>query len=165
MQPDKRVSSITHNCRLTCIVMIALLTAPSGCVSHRYVVRVPERVVGNWGRVEEASPGTEIDVLRTDGNAARGLLLRSEADAVVIIDPSGREVLVRKDEVREIRETRADSLAEGAVLGGVLGTAGGFASRAEGGNDAFWATFGWTLGLGVLIDALIAHHEVLYRAP
>lgn len=147
------------------VLAVPLLFGPSGCVSHRYTVRQPpERVVNSWDTVDTTPPGTRIDLLLAGGDTVRGTLRRSQESAVTILVDSTSEMSFTKDQIQEVRATSADGLANGTLIGLGIGAAGGSVNGAFGGKEAFWSTVGWSLGLGILIDALIAHHEILYQA-
>jgi hypothetical protein len=144
----------------------AVLLSVSGCVSHRYVVRQPDRVVGNWEMIETTSVGTPIEVLLDNGSAVQGAYQSSGDSEVTILDAVGAETSLLKPQILEIRSTDADGLANGILIGMGLGALGGVVVKDNGGGtEGFWSNFGWTVGLGALFDALMAHYEVLYRAP
>lgn len=146
------------------LIMVTLLNV-CGCMSHRYVVSEPDRVLGNWEKVEATLPGTGVELLLGNGITIQARYQSSTENAIEVLDESGVERAIARQDIREIRATATDDVANGILIGMGLGAAGGALVRASGGgNEGVWSTFGWSLGLGLLIDALMAHHEVLYRA-
>ena len=121
-------------------------------------------------------PGDKIEVIGTDGKTTKGKIENLTPSSLRLTTKSGGRDFLQKDTF-EIKQKRGDSLANGAWIGAVSG--GGFAGvvfiaacsidscDGEGGLIAAGVAIYTGLGaaIGVGIDALLKHHQTVYRQP
>jgi len=121
-------------------------------------------------------PGDKIEVIGTDGKSTKGKIDSLTPAALRLTTKAGPRDFMQKDAL-EIKQKRGDSLGNGAWIGAVSG--GGFASAVfiaacsiEGcdgdaglivGGIAVYTGMGAAIGVG--IDALLKHHQTIYRQP
>ena len=146
--------------------------------------RAADAVPGRWRRIETLSPGTAVIVYLAGGERFECAFNRIGPDEISFTVSGQERRLPRTAIVRVENATYArDRLRNGVLIGALAGAAGGIAGMAAYGNaktngPVHWgdedapgyllaaALVGGGMGAaaGAAIDALIEHHEVLYRA-
>jgi hypothetical protein len=119
-------------------------------------------------------PGDKIDVIGVDGIRTRGKIESLTPASLRLSTKGGIRDFAQKDAL-EIKQKRPDSLGNGALIGAVSGgglmggAAIAFCSGGEcdanGGQIAMSiaAYTGIGAAIGVGIDAMIKHHQVIYK--
>lgn len=121
-------------------------------------------------------PGDKIEVLGTDGIKTKGKIENLTPASLRLTTNGGFRDFAQKDAL-EIKQKRGDSLANGAWIGAVSGggfvgvgaiivcsideCSGGAAEIA--GAIAVYTGLGAAIGVG--IDAMIRHHQTIYKQP
>jgi hypothetical protein len=137
-----------------------------------------------WEKVEQLQPGTSITIKLKTGDRLEGAFKSVSPDAVVFTEGSAQERIVPKSVVRKI-ETSAkvpDRLRNGVLIGLLAGVAAGIIAMVAYANavtngPVYWdedgpayllgaALVGGGIGVasGVIVDASIKGHEVLFQA-
>jgi hypothetical protein len=121
-------------------------------------------------------PGDKIDVIGMDGIRTRGKIESLTPASLRISTKGGFRDFGQKDAL-EIKQTRSDSLANGALIGAVSGGAimgvaaivlcSGGECDANGGQIAgvIVAYTGIGAAIGIGIDAIFRHHQTIYKQP
>ena len=149
------------------------------------IARAADVIPGRWERIETLLPGTAIIVYLQGGERLEGTFNSIGPDEISCTESNGQERRLPRAAVLRI-ETASyarDRLRNGALIGALVGAAGGIAAiaayaKAKTNGPVHWgdedgpgyliasALVGGGIGAatGATVDALIKHHEVLYRA-
>jgi len=139
---------------------------------------------GRWEKVERLQPGTAIIVLLKTGDRLEGAFKSVSQEAVDLTEGSAQERRIPRSLVRSIEtfSKAPDRLRNGALIGMLIGAAGGIAgmvayARAKTNGPVYWGEdgAGYLVGAvlvgggigaatGAIVDASIKHHEMLYQA-
>jgi hypothetical protein len=133
-----------------------------------------QTIPGRWDMVDALNHGTPIVVILKAGDRIECSFKSSSLRDITFIDEQGIERKVPKAEVEviETAEKIRDGLANGTLIGAVIGAGTGFAYEAsywdwdESGAIAIpfvAAIIGAAVGAGV--DGLLKKPKVLYRVP
>ncbi len=115
-------------------------------------------------------PGETVTVTQPDGRDVRGRIASLSGARIVLETSSGQQAWT-EDDIARIRQRRADSLANGALIGlGVgagIGLAGGLALRESGEDGLVFAVMavygGIGAGVGVGFDAIVRSEYVIFE--
>jgi len=133
-----------------------------------------QAIPGRWEMVDTLESGTQIIVMLKAGDRIKCSFKSSSPSDITFMDEQGIERKVPKAEVEviETAEMVRDDLANGTLIGAVIGAGAGFAYEAsywdwdESGAIAIpfvAAIIGAAVGAGV--DGLLKKPEVIYRTP
>jgi hypothetical protein len=127
---------------------------------------------GRWQKMDAQPPGVQIIVELKQGESISGAFKGSTAEALTVLEISGKERLLRKADVRKIAsgEKRSGPLWNGALIGflsGFIPTAAIASHYGAGGGAVLGGALIGGIGaaIGTGIDAAIKGHETFYRAP
>lgn len=121
-------------------------------------------------------PGDTIAVVDASGRESRGEILDISPSMLRLL-VSGASRDLQQDEVRMIRQRRADPLKNGALWGFGIGAGFGYFLAAQGaGADGGYAgdaaalapvliTASLGSGLGVAVDAMLSRQQVIFERP
>lgn len=159
-------------CRTALVILLVVnfLTSPA-------LLACGNPVPGRWEKVDMLPSGKLIVLTLKFSDQIAGTFKKSDADTLVVADPSGKERRIPKSEVRKIvsGEQIRDSLSNGALIGMGVGVGVALAllaaaafSEGEVLPSAKWGApllgIGVGLGAGLVIDASQERTEVLYQA-
>jgi hypothetical protein len=133
-----------------------------------------QAIPGRWEKVDALKPGTKLIVALMAENRIECSFKSSNPSDITFMDEQGIERKVPKPEVEviETAEEIKDRLANGTLIGALVGAGAGFAYEAsysdwdESGALAIpfvVAIIGAAVGAGV--DGLASRSKVLYRTP
>jgi hypothetical protein len=131
-------------------------------------------VKDEWGPVREIKEGSKLVVKTKTGQKHQGNLKSITDDSLTLSDPksSGQDVILRRDEIAEIRKKSFGHIATMAALIGGLGLGGGYGigyGIGEAKNSQFepeYPTAAFGAGVGAVIGAIIGSRgQVVYKVP
>jgi hypothetical protein len=154
-------------------VMLLVMTPPATPAQTLDSAR--DMALQPWSKLDSWPPGERLVVTLKTGELIRGTFVRSNEEALVLGDETGRERTVRKVDVLralgEKRDTTVDGLLIGAAIGAGAGVLKGYDKRTfecrAGCSIAIGTTLFTPVGalVGWLRDRHMSHSEVLYEAP
>lgn len=114
--------------------------------------------------------GTLVYVRTADGSEIRGRFVRASSQVLVTSSADGRERMLMSEQVRFVWK-HGDGVRNGAIIGGLIGLAGGILGQSQctdcSGEMAIGVGVGVPLwaGIGALVDRQHVGRTLIYRAP
>jgi hypothetical protein len=128
----------------------------------------------NWDEAMKINPGSKLKIKTKTGQKFSGKLSVVTADSITLSTTKapGRDVVIKREEIAEIRKKSGARTAGYAALLGALGMVGGYGigygigEAKEAGFAVEYPTMAFGAAVGAVVGAIIGSRgEVVYKAP
>jgi hypothetical protein len=128
----------------------------------------------NWDVVMKINPGSKLKIRSKTGQKFSGNLSVVTADSITLstTKATGRDVVIKREEIAEIRKKSVARTAGYAALLGGVGLAGGYGigygigEAKDAGFAVEYQTMAFGAAVGAVVGAIIGSRgEVVYKAP